>query len=74
MENLTCDARGDNVRVITRRDRRKGVRVLDVRLTQAVAVHAYARDSPARKVGGQARESLGILVNNGHGMTHCVER
>ncbi len=53
--------RGDNVRVITRRDRRKGVRVLDARLT-AVAVHAYARDSPARKVSGTGARKL----NPGH--------
>ena len=37
--------------------------VLDVRLTQAVAVHAHARHATTGKVRGEARESLGILVN-----------
>ena len=74
VENLTCDARGDNVRVITRRDCRKRVRVLNVRLTQAVAVHAHARHATTGKVRGEARESLGILVNNRHGMTRGVQR
>ena len=74
VKDLTCDARGNNVRVITRRDGRKRIRVLDVRLTQAVAVHAHARYTTTGKVRREARESLGILVNNRHGMTRGVQR
>ena len=74
VKNLTCDARGNNVRVITRGHRREGVRVFDVGLTQAGPVHADPRDPAAGKIGGQARKGLGILVNNGHGMTRRVER
>ena len=73
VENLTCDARGDNVRVITRGHRREGVRVFDVGLTQAGPVHADPRDPAAGKIGDR-REKPWILVNNGHGMTRRVER